>query len=121
MGYGIKDAAREVFNEQDTLMIRKDLVNDALGFHQASVRDAFTGVSRWSPETQKSFVEVAQVFMGQKAYERLVKGEDLLTDAVSYVKTTIVVRSMTVIWENLLSNNLHLMTWGMGPVEHKRF
>jgi hypothetical protein len=117
MGFGIKDAARDVFNEADTLMVRKDLVNDALGFHQASVRDAFTGTSRWSPETQQALVTAATAVMGKNAYKYMVKTEDGLGDLVSYAKTTIVVRSMVVIWENLLSNNLHLLTWGVGPVE----
>ena len=117
MGFGIKDAARDVFNEADTLMVRKDLVNDALGFHQASVRDAFTGTSRWSPETQQALVTAATAVMGKNAYKYMVKAEDGLGDLVSYAKTTIVVRSMVVIWENLLSNNLHLLTWGVGPVE----
>lgn len=118
MGFKIKDNAKEIFNEKEVLMVRKDLVNDALGFHQASVRDLWTGVSRWSPESQKAITEAIQVLpWGNDAYKYLVKFEDGVGDLVSYAKTTIVVRSMTVIWENLLSNNIHLMTWGVGPVE----
>lgn len=55
MGYKLKENAAELFGE-DTLMIRKDMVNDALGFYQASVRDAWTGVSRWSPEAQNAIM-----------------------------------------------------------------
>ncbi|OSQ45269.1 hypothetical protein MGEO_18280 [Marivita geojedonensis] len=116
MGYKLKENAAELFGE-DTLMIRKDMVNDALGFHQASVRDAWTGVSRWSPEAQNAIKEAATVIMGDNAYKYMVKAETAVTEVVSMAKTTIVVRSLTVIWENLISNNLHLMTWGVGPLQ----
>lgn len=116
MGYKIKEDAAEIFGE-DQLWIRKDMVNDALGFHQASVRDAWTGVSRWSPEMQKAIQGAATAILGENAYKKMVQSEELLQDTVSLAKTTIVVRSLVVIWENLLSNNLHLVTWGVGPVE----
>lgn len=55
--------------------------------------------------------------MGDNAYKYMVRGETAVTELVSMAKTTIVVRSLTIIWENLISNNLHLMTWGVGPVQ----
>lgn len=117
MGWKIKQQAEEVFGEPDTLWIRKDMVTDALGFHQASVRDAWTGTTRMSPKAQAAIREAATVVFGNNAYKRMVQGETALTQVMSAAKATIIVRSMTVIWENLISNNLHLMTWGVGPVE----
>lgn len=121
MGWKIRSQAEEVFGEPDTMWVRKDMVNDALGFHQASVRDAWTGTTRLSETSQKAIKEAATVVFGNNAYKRMVQGETAVSQVVSAAKTTIVVRSLVVIWENLISNNLHLMTWGIGPVEHKRF
>jgi hypothetical protein len=117
MGAKMKESAFRAFGQADVLMIRKDMVKDALGFHQASIRDPWTGVSRWSPETQKQFTDTVRMFAGNKGYKYLVKGEELVQTAVSYAKTTIIIRSIVVMRDNIMGNGLHLMTWGMGPVQ----
>lgn len=116
MGNKLKEAAQKEFGN-DVLMIRKDMVNDALGYHQASIRDAWTGVSRWSPETQRTFTDTVRLFAGNAGYKWLVRGEDAVSGLVSYAKITIVIRSLVVMRDNILSNNLHLMSWGVGPVQ----
>lgn len=115
LGWKIKADAAEVFGEAEFLPIRRDMVEDAVGYRRASVRDAWTGQSRWSPEVAKVVREAAPVVMGKNAYHRLVTLEGWMQDAISYAKTSIVVRSVTLTWENLLSNNLHLLSWGITP------
>src|SRR6056297_1463388 len=39
---------------------------------------------------------------------------------VSYAKSTMLIRAMTIILDNGLSNALHLMTWNIGPIEMAR-
>ena len=120
MGYRLKQNAKDVFAAEDTFMVRKDMANVALGFHSASVRDAWTGTSRWKPEAQEAFRTAATVIFGTDAYKRLVQFENGLKSVVSYAKQTMLIRSMTIILDNGLSNALHLMTWNIGPIEMAR-
>lgn len=120
MGYKMKQSAKDVFGEADTFLVRKDMANAALGFHSASVRDAWTGTSRWKPEAQEAFRTAATVIFGKDAYKRLVQLESGLTSVVSYAKQTMLIRAMTIILDNGLSNALHLMTWNIGPIEMAR-
>jgi hypothetical protein len=77
----------------------------------------FSRVSRWDPKTQAEFKKVAKRILGHKAYARLKKGEQVVQDTVSYAKSTIIVRSVVVAYENLVSNALHLAVRGINPVK----
>src|SRR5690606_6552524 len=95
LGWRIKAEAEEAFGA-DTFMVRKDMVNDAIGYRSASVTDIWTGVSRWKPEHQEKIQEALDTIIGTKAYQWLRQGENLVHDAVSFAKTTIIVRSIVV-------------------------
>lgn len=90
--------------------VRKDLLNDALGFHMASVRDPWTGVSRWSPETLKGMKTAAIIVFGNGAMNYLVRGEDFMQNITTSAKQTIVVRSIIVPVGNFLGNVVQLMS-----------
>lgn len=117
MGHKMKEDAEDIFGEPDTLWVRKDLEKDAIGFREASVRDAWTGVTRWSPEAQEAAQTAATLVMGKNAYRNAVWAEDIVRSGVAYAKETIVVRSMVIIRDNLVSNKLNLMLHGIGPVQ----
>lgn len=97
-------------------MIRKDMLNDALGYRQASIGDVWTGTSRWSEDTQESIRKMLVSVFGNKAYQRVVNGEKLIQNIVSDLRVTIVVRSMIVPLANIASNMLQLMTRGVPAV-----
>lgn len=120
MGWKIKQDAAEIFGEPDTLWVRKDMIQDAIGFHQASVRDAWTGNTRLPESWQTGIKDVATTIFGKDAYKRMVQGEDIVSQVVSAAKTTIIVRSTVVMAGNIISNMLHLATWGLGPIEQAK-
>ncbi|MBB1492630.1 hypothetical protein H5395_14030 [Paracoccus sp. MC1854] len=93
-------------------MVRRDMVDDAIGYHAASVTDFWTGTSRWSEGSQKAVRETLEM-LGPKAFPWLRKAENLVQDAVSYAKTTIIIRSVTVAVGNILSNTMHLALVGV--------
>lgn len=94
-------------------MIRKDLLDDALGYRSASVGDAWTGNSRWSPETQKTFRNLAVSAMGNNAYKTLMNAEKTIQQVVSDAKTLVVVKSVIVPAVNMISNLFQLAARGV--------
>ncbi|QIG76594.1 virion RNA polymerase protein [Rhizobium phage RHph_I1_6] len=101
--------------------VRKDMVNDAVGFRQASVGDAWNGATRWSDATVKRFRKIATAIFdiagdGNNAYKYLVKSEELLQKGVFFAKNNIVVKSVIVPVSNILSNMWQLLHVGV-PVK----
>lgn len=47
---------KDVFGE-DGLMVRKDMLNNTVGYREASIGDAWTGLSRLDEKTRKAFVD----------------------------------------------------------------
>ena len=109
-----RDYISSVFGE-DTFMVRKDMINNALGYRNASIADAWTGGTRFDPKIQKALVDSATFIFGKKAYKYLVTGEKGLQTAVSTAKNTIVIRSVFVPVANMLSNQLQLLMRGVAP------
>lgn len=93
--------------------VRKDMLNDALGYRMASVGDAWTGNSRWSPETQKAFRNLAVSALGNNAYKTLMNAEKTLQQVVSDAKVLVVVKSVIVPSVNLISNLFQLAARGV--------
>jgi hypothetical protein len=103
---------KEVFGE-DGFPIRKDMINNAVGYRAASVTDPWTGISRQSPETQEGFKKVATVFFWDNAFKYLATSEKAIQASVSVVKSTIVVRSIIIPMAKLASNFMQLSLHGV--------
>ena len=116
LGHEIKELAEEMYGRKDFFPVRKESVKDVIGVRSASVTDAWTGLSRWNPKAQEAFRDLFTMFFGTNAMRYLVNAQNLVQDGVSHAKTTIIVRSIFVMWQNLVSNKLHLMSHGIGPV-----
>jgi len=116
LGRKIKADAEEVFGRSDWLPVRRDMLNDALGYRSSSLTDPWGKTSRWSEGTREAMRGTLEVMMGEKAYQRLARFEGGAQDLISYAKTTIVVRSLVVALDNIFSNGLHLMLRGIDPV-----
>jgi hypothetical protein len=104
----------------DGFMVRKDMVNDAIGYRAASIGDVWTGVTRISPDTAKIAANIATAMFGPKAYQRFVTAEKLWQNFVGDARTTIVVRSMVVPMANLISNVYQLAARGVPLVNVSR-
>lgn len=103
--------AQKVFGPE--FMVRKDMLLDVLGERNASIGDAWTGNTRWSPETQEAVRQLAQSIWGNKAYQKLVNSERAVQGVVSDLRTLIVVKSVVVPMANLMSNVLQLISRGV--------
>ena len=97
--------------------VRKRDEELVLGFRQASVRDLWTEKSRVNDELRKSIRDSLTLFGGRNTYKRLVQAETMLQDTVSWAKANILIRSGVVMVGNEISNYLHMMTYGMTPIQ----
>ena len=99
------------------LWVRRDMLNDALGYRAASVGDAWSGNSRWSPETLDTFKKAMLGVFGNRAYKYTMGGENLVQNLVKEAKTLIVVKSVVVPAVNFLANLYQMVARGV-PVKN---
>jgi hypothetical protein len=99
------------------LWVRRDMLNDALGYRAASVGDAWSGNSRWSPETLDTFKKAMLGVFGNRAYKYTMGGENLVQNLVKEAKTLIVVKSVVVPAVNFLANLYQMVGRGV-PVKN---
>ena len=102
----------EVFGDEG-FPIRRDMINNAVGYRAASLTDPWTGISRMGDKHQEAFVKIATVLMGKDAFTYLATAEKAIQTGVSVVKSTIVVRSIIIPMANLASNFLQLSLHGV--------
>lgn len=111
-----KDFMKELalaFNEGGKILVRKDLLEDVIGIRSASITDSFTGISRWSPGQQKEFRNVMIDMFGRDAYVNLAKAERAVQGLVKTAVNNIVIRSLTVPYNNIVSNIGQLKSMGI--------
>lgn len=102
---------------QGELWVRRDMLNDALGYRAASVGDAWSGNSRWSQETLDTFKKAMLGVFGNRAYKYTMGGENLVQNLVKEAKTLIVVKSVVVPAVNFLANLYQMVARGV-PVKN---
>lgn len=95
------------------LWVRRDMLNDALGYRAASVGDVWTGNSRWSPETLDTFKKAMLGVFGNRAYKYFMTGENELQNLIKEAKTLIVVKSVIVPAVNFIANMYQMVARGV--------
>lgn len=112
MPKGMKNHVESVFGPNE-FWVRWDMLENALGYRQASVGDAFTGLSRLNPKVQKTIRDIAINIFGKSAYAKLVNAERFTQNVVSEAKVTIVIKSGVVAFGNIVSNLVQLYMRGV--------
>ena len=93
--------------------VRKDMLDNVIGYRSATVGDAWTGNTYWSKETQEAIRKTAMLVFGNKAYANLVNAEQTLQGVVQDAKTLIIIKSIIVPVANMMSNMLQLVARGV--------
>lgn len=114
--YDARMEIERVFGK-DRFMVRRDMINNAIGYRTPFVGDVWTGTSNWSPETLETARKVAISIFGNKAYEYFVNAEQVWKNFVQDAKVVIVVKSIVVPVGNIIANIAHLMMRGISPVD----
>lgn len=104
--------AKEVFGDENTLYIRKDMLNDVLGMQRASIIDVLNG----NTELPKFFTDLTKVIAtiaGGPA--NLAKLEKTLQNLAKYVRNSQVIKSFVVPYANIVANVVQLLILGVPP------
>lgn len=99
------------FGEQ--FYVRKDMINDAIGYRAASTGDIFTGNTRWSKESTETAKKLAIGLFGNAAYSKMVNAEAILQNVVASAKDNVVVKSIVVPISNSIANVYQLLGRGV--------
>jgi len=110
----LKEYILTVFGEDTGFMVKKDMINLALGYRDPSITDVFTGNHRLPEAVELTIKAVAKMTMGDKAYTWMANTESLTMNAISTAKDFIVVRSLVVPFLNTQSNVFQLVNRGVG-------
>lgn len=111
MTFDTRDYVESVFG--DHFYVRRDMLNDAIGYRKASVTDAWNGTTRWSDQTQENIRNLAIAFAGNDAYRYLNNFEKFTQGVVQEAKLLIVVKSVVVPMANFASNITQLLMRGV--------
>ena len=95
------------------ILIRKDMIDLFLGYHQASVTDIWTGRTRWNPKVCNYAAKLAKTVLGEDAYKKLASVERAISYTTSFARNAIVIRSVVVPYTNLTANILQLRMRGL--------
>lgn len=97
----------------DRFMVRKDMVEDVIGYRSASIGDSWTGNTRLPKPVQEGIKNVATAAFGNDAYRYLVNAEKLLQNLVIEAKLFIVIKSVIVPVSNMAANVIQLSSRGV--------
>jgi hypothetical protein len=97
--------------------IRRGQLDDVLGYRNPSVRDLWTGKTRWSPEIAKNAAQITSTVFGPDIYQYLVKTEEVIQGLVGEAKSIIVVKSVLVPAANFLNAMYQTIARGV-PLNH---
>lgn len=125
-GKGVPASVRDAWNTipRDTqrmlkdefrgpVMVRLDMLNNALGYRSATIADAFLGMGDLPEDIRDGIVKVSAALLGKNAYRWLVAGERAWQGVVGAAKDVIVVRSGVVALANGISNQFQLLMHGV--------
>lgn len=93
--------------------VRKDMINDVLGYRNASLGDSWSGISRWPKETQEAFKKLVTGIFGGNAYRYLMIAERTWQNLVQDAKVLIVIKSVIVPIANFAANFIQLLSRGV--------
>lgn len=110
----LKEHIIGVFGEENGFMVRRDMINLALGYRDPSITDVWTGNHRLPEPVTLAIKAVGRMTMGDKAFKWLANTETVTMNTVSSAKDLIVVRSLVVPYMNTQSNVFQLVNRGVG-------
>ena len=98
----------------NSFMVRKDMLDNAVGYRGFSLGEAWTGPSNIKDEHKKIIRDMSTVLLGRNAFKYLVTAQKSIQAGVSVAKNVIVVLSIVVPASNIASNAAQLLTLGVG-------
>lgn len=104
MPRAVKTQAEAIYGARDTFWVRKDLVDNVVGYRVPSVAELWTGKGNINDQFRKAMTDFTRAVFGDQAFRNMVMAERGAQTVVSLAKNNIVVRSVRVAAANLAGN-----------------
>lgn len=108
---------RDLLTETKGLPVRKSEVDNIVGYNRIDVTNLFNGTSTLPTNVQEGIRNVLGAFgISKENIKYLKEAQDIFAGAVGYVKKIMLIRSIAVPVQNIISNAIHLVNLGI-PVK----
>lgn len=104
MPRAVRAQAEAIYGARDTFWVRKDLVDNVVGYRVPSVAELWTGRGNINDQFRKTVTDFTRAVFGDQAFRNMVMAERGAQTVVSLAKNNIVVRSVRVAAANLAGN-----------------
>ena len=105
---------RDALAEVGGMPVRKSEVDNIVGYNRIDVTNLFNGTSTLPKPVQEGIRAVLGAFgIDGKNIKYLKEAQDVFAGAVGYVKKIMLIRSIAVPVQNIISNTIHLINLGV--------
>lgn len=112
-----KEKAADLYGKGKPIIVHNAVLNMVFGFKKYSLTEMFDKVADDQNVLEKYFVGIAKGLFGDTAQAKIAKIEHVVQEIVGLAKNMIVIRGLSVLWGNIVSNILMLMAQGINPIQ----
>lgn len=110
----LPDSTKAEFHHLGGLPIRKSEVDNIVGYNRIDIMNLYTGKSTLPNNVQQTIRDVLGAFGVNKDTLKYLKiAQDAWAGTVGYMKELILIRSIAVPIQNMVSNVIHLANWNI--------
>jgi hypothetical protein len=110
----LPDSTKAEFHHLGGLPIRKSEVDNIVGYNRIDIMNLYTGKSTLPSNVQQTIRDVLGAFgVNKDTLKYLKTAQDAWAGTVSYMKELILIRSVAVPVQNMVSNVIHLANWNI--------
>ena len=110
----LPDSTKAEFHHLGGLPIRKSEVDNIVGYNRIDIMNLYTGKSTLPNNVQQTIRDVLGAFgVNKDTLKYLKTAQDAWTGTVGYMKELILIRSIVVPVQNMVSNVIHLANWNI--------
>lgn len=110
----LPDSTKTEFHHLGGLPIRKSEVDNIVGYNRIDIMNLYTGKSTLPSNVQQTIRDVLGAFgVNKDTLKYLKTAQDAWAGTVGYMKELILIRSVAVPVQNMVSNVIHLANWNI--------
>lgn len=110
----LPDSTKAEFHHLGGLPIRKSEVDNIVGYNRIDIMNLYTGKSTLPSNVQQTIRDVLGAFgVNKDTLKYLKTAQDAWAGTVGYMKKLILIRSVAVPVQNMVSNVIHLVNWNI--------
>lgn len=110
----LPDSTKAEFHHLGGLPIRKSEVDNIVGYNRIDIMNLYTGKSTLPSNVQQTIRDVLGAFgVNKDTLKYLKTAQDAWAGTVGYMKELILIRSVVVPIQNMVSNVIHLANWNI--------